>query len=358
MNPLIETYKIFVESVKAEFGPRNAAPIIKEGYEALCEAIGDTFSIDHDDIDDLARKVIKSYIDYIASHWRNTCEKMCTMHMFVGDVCAEFKGKPIAFTLCIDPITTYSEYAGRVSRDGSEMILLTFGNPQGLTDIMDSIMDYAGGDRFAGEESEICDARYWPDKTETLIHLRTFLEGDGWPLLNHELTHMAQHAMAGLDNYGAGGIEYNERPEEQEAFMADIRNDVKFGVKCDVPLDKILEMADQRLNSAKRLSHGHDVEGLADYAHDFVKKLYVEMRSKYTDEMFDKGMARMNTMETIDKIANLLYRDDTNGLHKTIVETIVDDLNKVMTLNKENKALAKEYAIRKADEYMKTHYGN
>lgn len=41
MNDLLKTYKIFVESVYAEFGKAAAKPIIREGFNALCEAIDD-----------------------------------------------------------------------------------------------------------------------------------------------------------------------------------------------------------------------------------------------------------------------------------------------------------------------------
>ena len=39
MNKLLKTYKIFVESVYAEFGKAAAKPIIREGFKVLCEAI-------------------------------------------------------------------------------------------------------------------------------------------------------------------------------------------------------------------------------------------------------------------------------------------------------------------------------
>ena len=41
MNELLKTYKIFVESVYAKFGKAAAKPIIREGFNALCEAIDD-----------------------------------------------------------------------------------------------------------------------------------------------------------------------------------------------------------------------------------------------------------------------------------------------------------------------------
>lgn len=41
MNELLKTYKIFVESVYAKFGKTAAKPIIREGFNALCEAIDD-----------------------------------------------------------------------------------------------------------------------------------------------------------------------------------------------------------------------------------------------------------------------------------------------------------------------------
>lgn len=41
MNELLKTYKIFVDSVYANFGKAAAKPIIREGFNALCEAIDD-----------------------------------------------------------------------------------------------------------------------------------------------------------------------------------------------------------------------------------------------------------------------------------------------------------------------------
>ena len=341
MNPLIKTYKIFVESVKAEFGPRDAAPIIKEGYKALCEAIGDTFSIDPDAVEDLAREIIESYLSYMSEFWTDSVSLMSSTHMFGARAFATYKEHEISFMLYVDPFTSKSRYEGGVDKEGKNMVILTLGKPIRLTELM----------------VDVCQG-HTPDKMAVLCNLRNFLSnGDGWRILTHELTHMAQHALTNLSNYNKD-IDWIERTEEQEALLADIRHYVSYGVRTDTPLEQIMKNVDAKLNSVRKFSHDHDVDGLTDYVHEFAQKLYDKFTSPYTDEIFDKGMARQKTMESIDKIVDIFYRDDTNGLPVTIVESILDDLNKVMPLNKENRERAKEYAIRKADEYMKTHYGN
>lgn len=341
MDPLIETYKIFVESVKAEFGEDNARPIIQEGYEALCEAIGEDFSIDPDAVEDLAREIIESYLSYMSEFWSDSVSLMAQTHKFVARTYALYKEHPISFTLYVDPFTSESMRAGGVDKEGKIMELLTFGKPIRLTELM----------------VDVCQG-HTPDKMAVLCNLRNFLSnGEGWRILTHELTHMAQHAISGLGSYNTD-IEWIERKEEQEALLSDVRNYISMSVRTDTPFEDIMKTVDAGLDKVRKVSHNHDVDGLTDYVHEFAQKLYDKFTSPYNDEIFDKGIARMKTMEGIDKMVDLFYRDDSNGLRKNIIEGILNDLKTVMPLNKENMARAKEYAIRKADEYMKTHYGN
>ena len=341
MNPLIETYKIFVESVKAEFGEDKARPIIQEGYRALCEAIGDDFSINQDDIDDLAREIIESYIRYMYEYWSDSVSLMAQTHKFVARTYALYKEHPISFTLYVDPFTSESRRAGGVDKEGKIMELLTFGNPIKLTELM----------------VDVCQG-HTPDKMTVLCNLRNFLShGDGWRILTHELTHMAQHAISGLGNYNTD-IEWVERKEEQEALLSDVRNYISMSVRVDTPFEDIMKKVDMALDKVRKFSNGHDVDGLGDYVRSFAKKLYDKFTSPYNDEIFDNVMARRKVMETIDKIVDIFYRDDTNGLHNTIIQTIVDSISDTIPLTKENRERAKEYATRKADEYIQRRYGN
>ena len=109
---------------------------MKDALRAAYEAIDDSFSVDSDAVEDLARDIIRSYISYISNNWLETESLMRRYHKYVGQAYAEYQGHPIQFRLMVDPFTSVSRYAGGVDRAGTTMEILTFGNPQRLTDIM------------------------------------------------------------------------------------------------------------------------------------------------------------------------------------------------------------------------------
>lgn len=308
---------------------------MKDALRAAYEAIDDSFSVDSDAVEDLARDIIKSYISDLSNNWTAVKSQMSMYHKYIANAYAEYQGHPIQFRLMVDPFTSVSRYAGGVDKEGTTMEILTFGNPQKLTDIM----------------VDVCQGKE-PEKIPVIVHLQNFLSnGPGWRILTHELTHMAQKATRGLESYDLSA-QWIERKEEQEALLADIRHFVKFGVSCNSSLEHIMQQVDRKLDSARKHSAGHDVEGLADYVHSYASDLYTKLTAPFTDETFDRAVARMNTMKTMSEVADIFYRDDPEGLRRSTAEGIVEDIARAIPLSRENRERAKEYAARKADQFV------
>jgi len=308
---------------------------MKAALKAAFEAIGDSFSVDSDAVEDLARDIIDSYISNLTNDWARSVSDMRSTHMFVAYASAEYKGHPIAFTLRVDPFTSVSRYAGGVDKAGTTMEILTFGNPFQLTEQM----------------IRVCEGKE-PERIPTVVHLQNFLSnGPGWRILTHELTHMAQKATRGLESYDLSA-QWIERKEEQEALLADIRHFVKFGVSCNSSLEQVMQKVDRKLDSARKHSAGHDVEGLADYVHRYASDLYNKLTAPFTDETFDRAVARMNTMKSMSEVADIFYRDDPEGLRRATVDGIVEDISHAIPLTRENRERAREYAKRKADQFV------
>lgn len=308
---------------------------MKDALRAAYEAIDDSFSVDSDAVEDLARDIIRSYISDLSNDWTAATSQMRMYHKYIANAYAEYQGHPIQFRLMVDPFTSVSRYAGGVDRAGTTMEILTFGNPQRLTDIM----------------VDVCQGKE-PEKIPVIVHLQNFLSnGPGWRILTHELTHMAQKATRGIDSYDTS-VQWIERKEEQEALLADIRHFVKFGVSCNSSLEHIMQQVDRKLASARKHSAGHDVEGLADYVHSYASDLYGKLTSPFTDETFDRAVSRMNTMKSMAEVGDIFYRDDPEGLRRATVEGIVEDIAKAIPLSRENRERAREYAARKADKFI------